>query len=213
MAEINIFVAETDTKIESGEALGFFGDDGFGDPMGLNTYNGRSFIVSSDGSTPGAECDNCKLTTTGSWSGVGGVSGVIIGQAGSGISLRSLPNYLSSFNIRFEHTSQVIVQNSELTVYDGSSIDNRPSGLRIFCSEIIHTSRIQEESGSGDEVWIEMDASTNVLPLVDSPATSGLSPLGPGSLDTRHDWYVAFSLTPREPGDKIFAMRMELEYI
>ena len=213
MAEINIYIAETDTKIESGEALGFFGDDGFGDPIPLNEYNGRTFITVPGGGTQGTEGDNCKLTTIGSWSGVGGVSGVIAGQTGSGISLRSLPNYLSTMNIRFTHPIEVIIQNTELTIYDGTNIDNRPSGLRVFATEIIHTSRIQEETGSGDEVWQEMDATTEVLPLVDSPATSGFSPLGPGSLDTQHDWYVGISLSPTLPGNKNFAMRIELEYI
>lgn len=213
MAEINVYIAETDTKIETGEALGFFGDDGFGDTIPLNSYNGRTFITSSSGITEGTEGDNCKLIVAGSWSGVGGVSGVIPGQAGSGIALRSLPNYLSTMNIRFTHPLDVIVQNAELIVYDGADIAIKPSGLRVFSAEIIHTSRIQTQTGSGDETWQEMDGTTEVLPLVDSPATSGFSPLGPGSLDTQHDWYVALSLTPTLPGNKNFAMRVDLEYI
>lgn len=213
MAEINIFIAETNAFIGTTEALGFFGDEGFGDPINLNEYNGRTFISSADGSTEGVECDNCKLTTIGSWSGIGGVSGIIAGQLGSGISLRSLPNYLSTMNIRFTHPIDVIIQNAKLTVYDGNNIDTRPSGIRIFCAEIIHTSQIQTETGAGDEIWQEMDATVEVLPLVDSPATSGFSPLGPGSLDTRHDWYVAMSLAPTLPGDKQFAMKVDCEYI
>jgi hypothetical protein len=212
MAEINIYTAETESSVDSGEAIGFFGDDGFGDPIALNTYNGRTFLTTANGDTEYEECDNCKLTVTGSWSGITGVSGVIVGQVGSGVSLRSLPNYLATINVRFTHAEEVIVQNAQLTVY-GDDLDTRPSGLRFFAAEIIHTSRLQEETGSGDEVWEEMDASNNVLPLVDSPATSGFSPLGPGSLDTRHDWYVAMSITPTLPGDKSFGMQIDLEYI
>lgn len=213
MAEINVYIAETDVKIDPGEALGFFGDDGFGDPINLGEYNGRTFITTPGGGTESEECDNCKLTVAGAWSGVGGVSGVILGQMGSGILLRQVPNYLSTFNIRFTHLIDVITQNANLIIYDGDTLANRPSGLRVFAAEIIHTSRIQTLTGAGDEVWQEMDGTTEVLPLVDSPATSGFSPLGPGSTDTQHDWYVALSLVPTLPGDKNFAMRVELEYI
>ena len=213
MAEINIFIAETDAKIETGQALGFFGDDGFGDPIDLGSYNGRTFITDPNGVSQSEECDNCKLTIAGSWSGVGGVSGVILGQTGSGVALRQVPNYLSTMNIRFTHPTEVIIQNAELTVYDGESLALMPEGLRVFAAEIIHTSRIQDSVGAGDEVWQEMDAENEVLPLVDSPAISGFSPLGPGSLDTQHDWYVALSVVPTAPGDKSFAMRVDLEYI
>ena len=73
MAEVKIYVAETDVSIDAGESLGFFGPAGFGDPLSLAEFNGRTFITNSSGSVSYEECDNCKKVST---------SGVVIGQVG-----------------------------------------------------------------------------------------------------------------------------------
>jgi hypothetical protein len=97
MSEVDMYIAETDVKIDTGEALGFFGSDGFGDPLSLNEFNGRTFITNTSGSVAYEECDNCRRTSS---------SGVIIGQTGTGINLINLPNYLATVNIRFTHTPE-----------------------------------------------------------------------------------------------------------
>jgi len=204
MSEINIYFAETDVRIETGEALGFFGPEGYGDPLSIGEYNGRTFVTSTDGDTPYEECDNCKKISS---------SGVVIGQTGNGINLRNLPNYLATINIRFTHPQEVLVQNARLIAFDGNDQAVAPVGLDVYGAEIIHTSRLQSDTGVGDTSWLKMEGSGVQLDLVDSPATSGISPLGPASLDTRHDWFVALSVTPTTPGDKTFSFRAELEYV
>lgn len=204
MSEINVYYAETDVKIETGEALGFFGSSGFGDPLSLNTYNGRTFATTVDGVTEFEECDNCRKTSS---------STVILGQAGSGINLINVPNYLATINLRFTHPQSVLIQNARLIAFDGSDVSTPPDGLDVYGAEIIHTSRLQTVTGIGDSSWSKMEGSGVQLNLVDSPGTSGISPLGPATTDTRHDWYVALSVTPTVPGDKTFSFRCDLEYI
>jgi len=199
-----MYIAETDVRIDTGEALGFFGPDGFGDPLSLNEFNGRTFVTNTAGSVAKEECDNCRRSSS---------SGVIIGQTGTGISLINLPNYLATANIRFTHPQEVLVQNAKLIAFDGSVLANAPTGLNVYGAEIIHTSRLQTDSGTGDTTWTLMAGSGTSLPLVNSPGTSGISPLGPATTDTRHDWYVALSVSPTTPGDKTFGFKVDLEYI
>lgn len=204
MSEVNMYIAETDVKIDIGEALGFFGSDGFGDPLSLNEFNGRTFVTNISGSIAYEECDNCRRISS---------SGVIVGQTGTGINIRNLPNYLATVNLRFTHPQAVLVQNAQLIAYDGTNPINAPTGLNVYGAEIIHTSRLQTEAGTGDTTWTQMEGSGQQLNLVNSPGTSGISPLGPATTDTRHDWYVALSVTPTIPGDKQFSFKMDLEFI
>ena len=204
MSDINVYYAETDVKIETGEALGFFGSNGFGDPLSLNEYNGRTFITTANGSTEFEECDNCRKISS---------STVILGQAGSGIDLVNIPNYLATINLRFTHPQAVLVQSARLIAFNGSDVSTPPSGLDVYGAEVIHTSRLQTVIGVGDASWLKMEGSGVQLDLVDSPGTSGISPLGPATTDIRHDWYVALSVTPTVPGDKTFSFRADVEYV
>jgi len=204
MSEINVYVAETDVSLGSTDYLGFFGEQGFGNPLSLEEFNSRTFITSVDGGSEGAECDNNKRTS---------VSGVLVGQTGSGINLTQLPNFLATMNVRFTHTESVIVQGAQMIAYDGSNIATAPDGLNVYGAEIIHTDREQTDVGLGDSVWTALAGSGTPLFLVESPATSGFSPAGPGSLDTRHDWYVSMSVEPTTPGNKTFMFRFDLEFV
>lgn len=202
MAEVNMYIAETDVKIDTGEALGFFGPDGFDDPLSLGEFNGRTFATTTSGVTPYEECDNCRRISS---------TGVIIGQTGTGIDLINLPNYLATINLRFTHPQAVLVQVPKLIVTDGDG--GAPVGINIYGAEIIHTSRLQSDVGAGDSAWILMGGPSQQVDLLGSPGTSGLRPLGPATLSTRHDWYVALSVTPTTPGDKQFTFEVTLEFI
>lgn len=212
MANLDIYLAEN-FQLPSSSGIGFFGEDGFGDSIDLNAFNSRTFVTNSSGTVEGFEADNCKLTTQGSWSGVGGVSGVIIGQTGSGIHIRSLPNYLATINVRFTHTESVRTQNANLFVYDGVTQTTAPTGIDVFCAEIIHTDEEQTQNGTGDSIWQEIGGSGSELGLISSPGTSGLRPLGPATEDTRHDWYVAMSVRPTTPNNKTFGFGVSFEFI
>ncbi len=204
MSDINIFVAENGIKIDTDEALGFFGPNGFGDSLSLNEFNGRTFITNPSGSVASEEGDNCRKVST---------SGLIIGQIGDEVNLQNLPNYLTTINLRFTHPEAVLVQNVRFIAFDGIDPDNAPSGLDVFGAEIIHTSRLQTVTGTGDTVWTQMTGSGQQLNLVDSPGTSGLSPSGPATLDIRHDWFLAISVAPTLPGNRTFSFRVDLEFI
>ncbi len=202
MANVDMYIAETDVKIDIGEALGFFGPDGFDDPLSLGEFNGRTFATTSSGVTPFEECDNCRRISS---------SGVVIGQTGTGINIINLPNYLATINLRFTHSQAVLIQNAQLIVTDDAG--DSPVGIDIYGSEIIHTSRLQSDTGIGDTSWILMGGPSQQIDLVSSPGTSGLSPLGPSTQDTRHDWYCALSVSPTTPGDKRFTFSVSLEFI
>lgn len=204
MSEVNIYIAETDVKIDSDKVLGFFGQDGFGDPLSLGEFNGRTFITDTGGSVAYEECDNCRRISS---------SGVVIGQTGDGINILNLPNYLATINLRFTHPESVLIQNAKLIAYDGIDVNNSPIGINVYGAEIIHTGRLQTTVGAGDSSWIQMNGLSQQVNLVNSPGTSGISPLGPATLDTRHDWYCAISVSPILPGNKSFTLRIELEFI
>ena len=211
MPTLEVYVGE-DQVLPAGAALGFYGDDGWNDPIGLGEFNGRTFVTDPGGASENFECNNCKLLATGSWSGVGGASGVILGQVGSGLLLDEVPNYLATLNVRFTHGQNCSVQNAVFFAYDGSNPDNGPSGLGVFCAEIMHTGEVQDNTGLGDDVWRRVNGRINAIDLIDSPGTSGLRPDGPLTIDTRHDWYVAMSVSPTRPGNKGFSFCFECEY-
>jgi hypothetical protein len=213
MADISIWI-NNQTSLAVGSGIGFYGDSGFGSPVGIGSFQGRTFITDPSGLTNGIECNNNKLTigVGGSLSGINGTSGVIFGQVGDGIPLRNLPNYMASLNIRFEHVEAVRTQNAAMYIYDGNVLSHDPSGLLCYCSEIIHTSTSQDNTGTGDEIWSWVHGSES-LGLIDTPGTSGLRPNGDLTIDTRHDWYVAISCTPNTPNSKLFGLAVEVEYI
>lgn len=209
MAEIAIYAGEDQMLVDE-YGLGFFGDGGFGAPISLNEYNGRTFLTDASGVEEGFECNNNKRAST---------TGVIHGQAGSGISLVSLPNTLATINVRFTNSFSVRTQSAKFYVYDGTSTiydvvnyDNDPSGLTCYCAQIRHTNESQEADGLGDTNWQDIHGAT-YLSLVSSPGASGFRPDGSFTSDARHDWYVAISPTPTHPGNKMFGMYFELEYL
>ncbi len=209
MAEIRLYVGE-DQVLPSSSGLGFYGNNGFADPVAVGDFNGRTFVTNVGGDTEGFECNNNKRTD---------VSGLILGQVGSGILLTQLPNRLGTVNVRFTHASAVKTLSAILQVYDGSvdgngdpNKDNDPIGLSFYTAQIRHQSDVQDNTGLGDSEWTDTKGATS-LSLVASPGISGLRPSGPDTTDVRHDWYVAMSTTPNELGDKLFGMYVELEFV
>lgn len=205
---ISIYLGE-DQLLPDGSGIGFYGDDGFGAPVIIGEYPGRTFVTNQIGTDPGFEGNNNKKISS---------SGLIYGQTGSGITLTSLPNTLASFNIRFEYPASVRTLSGKLYIFDGTTtsgtpnIDNDPSGLTCYCAEIRHNGDVQDDNGLGDNLWADTHGST-YLELISSPGTSGLRPNGSLTQDTRHDWYVAISPTPDEFGDKQFAVYFETEFL
>ena len=67
MPTLEVYVGE-DQLFPAGAALGFYGDAGWDDPIGLGEFNGRTFVTDPGGAAQQFECSNCKLLATGSWS-------------------------------------------------------------------------------------------------------------------------------------------------
>lgn len=208
MATLSIYLGE-DQLLPDDLGIGFFGNDGFGAPVIIGEYNGRTFVTNTSGTSENFECNNTKFLHA---------SGTILGQTGSGILLTELPNHLATFNVRFGHPQSVRAASPKLYIYDGTETDdepnkeNDPSGLTCYCAEIRHTGVIQDDTGLGDIQWMNIHGST-FLSMVESPGTSGIRPYGIYTYDTRHDWYVAMTVTPTLHGNKQFGMYFELEFV
>lgn len=205
MASINFYAGEGfDIDHLASSGIGFYGSNSFGTSIAVGSYNSRTFITDSTGTAQGPEVDNCKYQSN---------SGVIVGQTGSGINLLALPNYLSTLNIRFTHSSPVEVQNVKLYGYDRVNKNNAPSGVNLYAAEIIHPDTTQTLSGSGSAEWVLLQGSGSILNLSSGPGTSGLSPNGPSTSDTRHDWHLAISSSPTTVGSHEYSLLCELEYL
>lgn len=204
-ATIGFFAGE-DFEINDleGSGLGFYGP-GFGVSVPVGGYQNRTFITDSTGAVEGAEVDNVQFYNA---------SSGIVGQTGSGIPLTAIPNYLATLNIRFTNDIAVKTQNAKLIIYDRSSIVNPPSGVTCKVASIIHPDIVQNDNGSGSSTWATPSGSANALSLAASPGTSGLSPSGPNTVDTQHDWFVAISASPDSIGSKtLFSLYVSLEYL
>ncbi len=191
----------------TGSGLGFFGAGGFGTSISVGDWNGRTFVCASNGSSQGAEGNSVAWANTGSG---------IIGQAGSGVGLKNIPNYQSTLQIRFTYDSAVQVQAGKLYGYDRTSINNPPSGITFRAAEAIHPSTSQLVVGSGDDTWTTLQGTGSYLTLANSPGASGHY-AGNGSNSTRadstHDLYVNLTASPDSIGSKTFAALVSLEYL
>jgi hypothetical protein len=192
--------------------LGFYGAGGFGASVVVGEWQGRTFITNSDGTAEGPEVDNCKWASA---------TSVILGQEGTGISLDSIPNYLATLNVRFTYDSPVRVQNATFQIYDRSDLDNPATGVTFAAYEVVHPGSSQTPDGSGGpsqtgtpHEWVMFEPTgVTVMSLSDSPGTSGLSPSGSSTEDTRHDFFLALSCSPESIGSKLFGGYVSLEYL
>lgn len=208
MAEIR-FYAGNNFEINdlAGSGLGFF-SSGFGHTVSVGSWQDRTYITNANGTAQGAEANNIKYLNSASG---------ILGQAGSGIALTAIPNYQSTLNIRFTHTSAVQVTAATLRIYDRGNINNAASGVTTAVAEIIHPDIVQNNNGSGSEEWVFPQGSSITLSLAPSPGPSGLF-AGNGSNSTyssnRHDHYICLSASPDSIGSKsMYALFVQAEYL
>lgn len=186
--------------------LGLYGAGGFGASIVPGEWNGRTFVSDPSGIYEGPEVNNCKYISP---------TGTILGQAGAGIALNCIPNYLATLNPRIVSTTPIRVQNVSIRTYDRVSANNPPSGVTVAIYQVIHPDQTQNANGSGGTTWtMHSPTGNSPLSLVSSPATSGLSPSGANSVDTRHDWYVAVSVSPNSVGVHTqMGLWVEYEYL
>ena len=209
MAQADIYLGE-DFLLTAGLGVGFFGEAGFGAPIVVGEFNGRTFVTDASGATEGFEANNNKRLTTDT---------VIHGQEGSGINLIQLPNSFATINIRFQNAVAVRTLAPKFYIFDGS-IDGSgnpnftiaQTGLTMWCAEIRHLAEEQTSTGIGSSDWLDINGPV-YLSLIDSPGTLGQRPGGSFTTDTRHDWYIAMSCSPTELGDRSFGLYFETEFL
>ena len=188
----------------SQSGIGFYGST-FGASVAVGSYQDTTYCTSSTGTTQGAQTNNVKYLNSASG---------ILNSASSGVSLLSIPNYLSTFIAEFSHSSAVRLQNTKAYIYDRSSINNPPSGLVCKLAEIIHPSITQLGSiGSGSTQWMG-PAGSSYMTLTPSPGRSGLYLNGPSTSDVIHTHYLAISESPSSIGSKTQnGFYIETEYL
>lgn len=205
MATISFYT--NNQPISNGSGLGFYSSDGFGGSVLVGAYQGRTFITNGAGTSQGPEGNNIKYLDTQSG---------IIGQVGTGVHIKCIPNYQATLEVRFTHTSAVKTQNNKLYIYDRSNINNNPSGVVCQTAEVIHPTTTQTYNGSGDTMWQNTFGSGSILSLCPSPGVSGLY-AGNGAdgnwSDDSHSHYVAISASPSSVGSKTqFGLYVSMEY-
>jgi hypothetical protein len=211
MALISFFIPSIPQSINnlSGSGLGFYGAGGFGAAVGVGTYQGRTFITDSTGAAQGPEGNNVQWAHP---------SSGILGQAGSALNLRVIPNYQSTLNVRFTHSSAVNVQNVQVQTYDRFSISNAASGVTTQIAEIVHPDNNQNNTGSGSTVWAKFNFTNpgSSMLLSRSPGASGLYAGTQTQVraDVQHDWYLGISASPDSIGSKTqYGLYVYMEYL
>ncbi len=207
-ANISFYAGINQIQNLSGSGLGFYGSSGFGASVQVGSWQGKTYITSSAGTSLGPEGNNIQYQNS--------ASGIING-ASSGIAVTAIPNYQASLNIRFQYDSAVKVQNATLYIYDRTSINNGASGVTTKVAELIHPTTTQVNNGSGDTSWQTPNGSGVTVSLAPSPGVSGIyAGNGSNSLwtDNTHDWYIAISQSPDSVGSKVLnALFLSLEYL
>lgn len=207
-AEIKFYANNGDVSVNhlNGSGLGFYGSS-FGSSVQVGQYQDTTYVTNATGTVNAWAANNVKFTHA--------ASGSVNGAAS--LNIRQIPNKDTTLNIRFTNDTAVKTQNAEVRIYDRSDISRAASGVVCKVASIVHTSASSAgPSGSGSSVWSTFDSTTggSGLSLWASPGTSGLSPLGGNTTDTRHDWYLAISASPSSIGSKTaFGLYMSLEYL
>lgn len=215
-AEIAFFAGEDIALVNlANSGLGFYGNGGFGASVQVGEWQGRTFITNAAGTAEGPEVDNCKHLN---------ITGVILGQSGSGIKLNQIPNYLATLNVRFTNDLAVRVQNATFRIYDRASPSNPATGVTTAVYEVSHPGSGQTPDGSGgpgtptsggQHAWYYFPATgASPMAITASPGTEGLRPSGSNTVDTRHDWYFAISSSPDSAGSKTqYGAYVSLEFL
>lgn len=194
--------------------LGFYAAAGFGSSIGVGNWNERTFITNSGGTAMGPEVDNCKYAS---------LTGVVLGQTGTPITLNKIPNQQATFNARFTNDTAVRVQNATMKFTTRADTGVPASGVTVAFYEVVHPDTVQNANGSGGPSLVTVSGAhawtmcyatgLTTMTLTPSPGTSGLSPSGSGTTDTQHDWYASVSVSPDSAGSKLFQAWLALEYL
>lgn len=209
-AEINFYAGQSDGTFVamSSSGLGFFGAS-FGNSVQVGEYQDSTYITTGNGSVEGPQATNGKYITSSGASIDGGAT-----VAPSAIAVNS-----GTMNIRFTFSPAVKTQNCELRIFDRVTITNGAQGVTTQVLQVAQggsgvTSSGTLEAPASHTGWVAPSGSGVVVALLSSAGTSGLTPSGADTQDTRHDWYVCLSASPLSIGSKeSFGLYVQLEYL
>lgn len=162
MAEISFGTYNTPNLRGSG--LGFYGAS-FGSSVQIGSYQDKTFITNSDGTTNGGNAYNFKFTAA--------ASGIPDTDT-SGIPLCRLNGHHRTLDINFDHTTPVLVQNVQLRIYDRTNINYPASGVNVKVAEVVNF------NGQAYSAWNSTPGSANT-----ANDGVGTSPVGSGD----HVWW------------------------
>jgi hypothetical protein len=175
-----------------------------GASVAVGSYNDTTWIGSADGTSFAQQINNVKY--------INSASGAC-NSATSGLHLLKIPNYLSTLEIRFNHSSAVKTQNWICRAYDRNNINSPMSGTTVQACQIIHSNTAQDLTGSGGTTWTQIYGSGSVLNIASSPCVSSLYPGGVNGTSVEHSVYLALSLSPDSIGSKLGSLYTSLEYL
>ena len=205
MSELKVYSDSYEIAHSIGSGLGFFGNGGFGYSIAVGNWNDKTYITDASGVQEGEEVNNLEYVDS---------TGCYFGGSGEYQVLTEIPNDKATLNLSFRHDTSVDVQNAEFRCYDGTNVDNSPSGIEVRAFEIIHPSSTYIDNGSGDVSWVALSGSTQTLDLADSPASGGFAAFSGAEIsDIQHDWFVGVSISPQSIGSKTAKLYFNLEYL
>lgn len=222
-----------------GSGLGFFGAGGFGVSVPVKSQQSSTYITNSSGTVGSVMLRNTAMVTPGNATSL--LKGTVKVDNTAVYDLNNLPNNLCPLNIRFTHITPVAVKNCKLRIFDRNNIQNQASGVSTYVYEARHPSisttatnlihRADPGPANAKNVWNVFDPvfpNADML-LTDSPGSSGkntsagdgsagtlgwVTQEGSSHLSDRHDWYLALSSEPQEPGAKMqYGLYFSLEYL
>ena len=148
MAEITFGTHNQQNIVGSG--LGFYGST-FGSSVQIGSYQDKTFVTDSTGTSQGPASQNVKFTTP--------ASGAPSEAVSSGIPLLRINQGLRSFHVHFDHSTAVNVQNAQLRIYDRVNTNYPASGVLTkvaeFCNFDGKSFSAWESSNGEDDTTFE----------------------------------------------------------
>jgi len=169
--------------------IGYYGPDGFNEPVVPGAAQDISWIIDDGGIAIGGGLAESGQLNNNQWVDATGVSI----NSGSRVDLSSVVSSGSgTLRIQVTHGSNINISGAKLFAYDGTDVNNDPSGLWVLSYEIIPSGIGAESirSGLGDTQWALID-SNDFNHMVDRTPDIGWAASG------EFNYYVGLSIRPQ----------------
>jgi len=206
---INFLVHTDDFNVnlnDSDYMLGFFGDDPT-DPIQVDEWNTTTYMVDADENVQ-LQGRNIKYASS---------TKAYVGENTTPILLTNIPNYQSTLNLRFKHTSSVRVLIARCRLYDRTlTTADPPTGVNAKIAEFVHPGKVQNlpRVTKGSSSWEDASDGDWIM-LSRSPGPRGSTG---GTISSyahsQNDWYLGISLSPEPVGKRSnIGLEFSVEYL